>query len=250
MRSTKVEGIILKYKNYDEASRLFTLFTKERGKIKAVAKGVRRITSKRSGSLDLMSHVRVSLVETRGLPLITEVALVDSFDALKGNLKDFSLSFSVLEILDKFFEEEDLNEEAFMLTLGLLRRAGRLTGLKRELSLAYFQFKLLALLGLDPITSFCVKCMKDIDGHSEKVVFNPSEGGVECPYCSGGVKGLSLLNGTLKLISAIKTTQFDNLAFAVISPGNVYELEEMIKVHIEASLNEKLVASKILVGLK
>lgn len=250
MKSSKVEALVLKYKNYSEASRLFTLFTKERGKLKAVAKGVRRITSKRLGVLDLLSHVKMTLVETGGLPLITEVSLVDSFDSLKSDLNDLSLSFSVLETLDKFFEEEDLNEQAFVLSLGLLKRAGRLKGLKRDLSFVYYQYKLLILMGLDPILGFCVRCLRDLDFEADAPVFNSNEGGLVCSSCGRYIHGVKLSPESLNLIRLIKSSQFDGLPFSFISPRSVCELEELTKHHIEVSLNETLVSQKILSGVK
>jgi len=72
MRGFKTEGIVLKRRNFGEADRILTVFTKDRGKISVLAKGVRRITSRRAGNVELLNRVSIFLHQTRGMPILTE----------------------------------------------------------------------------------------------------------------------------------------------------------------------------------
>jgi len=79
MRSYKTEGIVLKRINYGEADRILTIYTKRHGKIRAIAKGVRKLTSRKAGSLELFNNVVLFLVKGKNLDIITEAQTVDLF---------------------------------------------------------------------------------------------------------------------------------------------------------------------------
>ncbi|MBI4091250.1 DNA repair protein RecO, partial [candidate division WWE3 bacterium] len=84
------EGIVLKVRNHKEADKIVTLYTKKEGKMDFLAKGVRRINSRRSGSLDIINKIKFEYVSGQFLPVITEVEFLESFRALKKNLESLS----------------------------------------------------------------------------------------------------------------------------------------------------------------
>ena len=101
-RSRILTGIILKRLNLREADRIITLFTETEGKVSLVAKGVRKITSRKSGSLEQFNQVRISVVKGRGdLDIITEVQAENTFPSWRNFLGRVTLGYQLCEVVDK-----------------------------------------------------------------------------------------------------------------------------------------------------
>lgn len=120
MRQRKVTGIVLKRVNFREADKIFTILTREEGKISVVAKGVRRIKSRRAAHLELFNLVQISLHEGRGMPLVTEAKLQDSFPEAKADLKTSGYFFYLAEVVDKLLPDNQPHPEVFDLLLSTL----------------------------------------------------------------------------------------------------------------------------------
>lgn len=113
MRGYKTEGIILKRVNFGETDRLLTVFTKHDGKIKALAKGIRQVKSRKAGNLELFNQVIVYLASGRNFEIITEAALVNGFTCQKESLAWVSLAFEVSEVTDRLTAERVANRRIF-----------------------------------------------------------------------------------------------------------------------------------------
>jgi len=116
MRKITTEGFVIKNINLKDSDKLFTILTKERGKISAVAKGVRKITSRRGGSLDTLNKVLIQLNTSKsGYYYITEVTATKSYQNIKGNLEKIKQATYVLEFVNKTVYDE--SEEGFVFNL-------------------------------------------------------------------------------------------------------------------------------------
>lgn len=142
MRGYKTEGIVLKRFNFGETDRLLTIFTKHDGKIKAIAKGVRRLKSRKAGDLELFNQLRLVIAEGKNLDMITEVELVQSFSQLRQNLKKVVQAFQIVEALDKLTPEGEPNQRLFALLLASL------TDLDRGQEGIVLEFEIQLLRGL------------------------------------------------------------------------------------------------------
>jgi len=109
----KTEGIILKRKNFGEADKILTIFTKHYGKIKAIAKGIRKITSKKAGTLELFNHCKLVLVKGKDLDIITESQVINNFSSWRGNLNKVGIAWYFCELVDKLTAEEQVNKDIF-----------------------------------------------------------------------------------------------------------------------------------------
>lgn len=112
-RIYKAEGIVLKRRTIGEADRIITLFTKEYGKIKVIAKGVRRITSRRSGHVEVFSHVTITLHRGKNLDILTEAQALPRFGAIRENLQKVSYSYYLCELVDQLTAERQEHPEVF-----------------------------------------------------------------------------------------------------------------------------------------
>lgn len=111
----KTEGIILKQKNFAEADRILTIYTKHYGKIQAIAKGARRITSRKAGSLELFNHCSLVLAKGKNLDIISEVEVVNSFRSWRRDLTKVGIAWYFCELVDKLTPDGQENKGVFEL---------------------------------------------------------------------------------------------------------------------------------------
>ncbi len=145
-KNYKLEGIILKRKNYAEADRLLTIFTKQKGKICCLAKGVRKINSKRAPFLELFNQIRLYLVKGWNFDLISEVELIQNFPHIQRKLTKISQVYWLVELIEKLSAEGQKNLIIYNLLLTYLEKINKENYLPTELMLE-FQKKLLLTLG-------------------------------------------------------------------------------------------------------
>lgn len=105
-RSYSDEAVVLKKQDFGEADRLLTLFSRDRGKVKVLAKGVRRPTSRKGGNLDLLNHVQIFVARGKNLDLVTQAQVVNAFSPLKNDVKNISKAYYLCEITDRLCAEE------------------------------------------------------------------------------------------------------------------------------------------------
>lgn len=143
MRNFKTEGIILKRKNFGEADRILTVFTKKHGKIKVLAKGVRRITSRRGPNVELFNLVTLFIHKGRNFDILTEAQVQNTFPGIRKNLELIGLAYHVCELIDGLCPEHQLHSKVFDLLVKTL------TELENNL-IHEFEVELLIELGFLP----------------------------------------------------------------------------------------------------
>ena len=124
------------------------IFTKKYGKISLLAKGVRKPKSRKRGSLEIFSHIKFSATKGRGLDLIEEVEVINSFPTIRKNLKKVSVAYFLTEVVGRLTQEGEKNEALFNLILDYLRALKTTTSLK-DLRRDYIK-DALVLLGFWP----------------------------------------------------------------------------------------------------
>jgi len=151
--SYRTQAIVLGHIEYGEADRILKLFTMEKGKISAIAKGVRKIRSRKAGHLEPFTHVNLFLAEGRNLDIITQAETVDSYPDLRDNLEGIAYASYVMEVVDRFTYEEGQNVGIFRLLVNTLGRLEKQPN--PETVIHYFEMRLLDLLGFRPLGWRC-----------------------------------------------------------------------------------------------
>jgi DNA repair protein RecO (recombination protein O) len=198
-RSYKTEAIVLRSMRFGEADRVLHLYTLERGRVGAVAKGIRRTKSRFGGRLEPMSHVELVLHEGRGeLQTITGVQLVRPHSSARDGHYRLSVGFVGLEAVLKLFPEQEGNDRAFAALAHLLDEVEARDGRPAldPLVLA-FQLKLLWLAGYLPHLTSCAEC----GAEAGLVGYSPRAGGAVCGNCradaiplsAAGLRGIEAL---------------------------------------------------------
>ncbi|MBI5465119.1 DNA repair protein RecO [Candidatus Gottesmanbacteria bacterium] len=120
MSSFKTDGVILKRTNFGEADKIFTVFTKHYGKLRLLAKGVRKITSKKAPHLEPFSLTRIFVAKGTNLGLVTEAEVVNNFSRLRSDLKKIGLAYQICELTDRLCPDEQVNRSLFELLVNEL----------------------------------------------------------------------------------------------------------------------------------
>lgn len=167
-------AVVLRSWKLGEADRIISLHTHDHGKVRGVAKGVRRTKSKFGARLEPLSHVSVQLYRGRGdLDTITQVETVDRFGSLRDDPDRFARAEAVLEAVDQVSQDREPDR---VLHVMLVRALRTLNEKDSPLVVAAFFLKLLAHEGLQPELHLCVDC-----GSAEQLEsFDFDDGGVRC----------------------------------------------------------------------
>lgn len=144
MQGFRVEGIILKRRDLGEADRILTVFSLQKGKISVLAKGVRRITSRRGGNVELLNRSLMYLHPAKSFLILTEAQVLNTYQKLKENLTLSTYAFHIIELIDKLTAE---NQENRILYEDLVNVLQRLSRNPRQILIRAFEAKILSNLG-------------------------------------------------------------------------------------------------------
>ncbi len=105
--SHRVEAIVLKRHNYSDSDRFITLFSNQKGKISCLAKGVRKISSRKRPALEIGNQVQLMYTQSKSTNILTQAQLINSFPNLKQDLTKITQTYQILEIVDLLTAEEE-----------------------------------------------------------------------------------------------------------------------------------------------
>ncbi len=149
------QGVVLRTYKLGEADRIVVFLTRGRGKVRAVAKGVRKTKSRFGGRLEPTSHVRLLFYEGRELDIVTQAESIDTFRQIRDDLDRLGQAVSMLEACDQLAQEREANARLYEMLVGALRT---LSGEHAPLVVPAFFLKVLALEGFRPQVEGCVAC--------------------------------------------------------------------------------------------
>lgn len=156
------KAVVLKNIIHKDADKIYTLLSQDKGKITGIAKGVRKISSRRSGNLDTLNLVEVHLNPHKsGFNYITEVKTLETYKKAKEKLPLSKQGFYIAELINKFLREDDDAGEVFDLVVSALRNIEQ-DGMNISLAVNKFEIKLMQLLGYQPPNSFLVKWQENV----------------------------------------------------------------------------------------
>ena len=178
-RLYRVEAIVIRRRDWDEADRLLTLYSREQGKFQAVAKGARKPSSRKAGHLELFSRSRLLVARTRSIDIITQAETIEPYVRMRESLESSTLAHYFAELLDRFTGESESDQGLFE----LLSQALMWLCEPHDASLVarYYELRLLELAGFGPELHRCPRCDRKLE--PVRNYFSPSFGGVLCPEC-------------------------------------------------------------------
>jgi DNA repair protein RecO (recombination protein O) len=185
------EGVVLRTIKLGEADRIVTVFTQGHGRIRAVAKGVRKTTSKFGARLEPTSRIAIQCYQGRELDIVTQAETLEANRVLREEYALFTHAIPMLEAVDQVAQEREPNPALYRMLTGALRT---LAERRTPLVTPAFFWKLLSLEGFHPMLDGCARCGAETEpgGEAELVAFDLDEGGTVCRACArGGGRPLS-----------------------------------------------------------
>ncbi len=245
MASVKTKGIVLKGTNFGEADRILTIFTERYGKIKAIAKGVRKIKSHLAGSLEPFMLVDLQLHEGKTFYIVTGAVIIDEYLALHNDLSKVAKAFFLGELVDKFLEEKQKSLEIFELFLNSLSEVD--DGLPGALIQA-FQLKLIEFSGFQPELFVCTDCKEKISSGGN--YWNSESGGVVCDNCGKNSQLKFVSDEVIKLFRFIEENSTHQIVKLKIQQTVEEEAEGLLNDYIYSVLERELKSQKFLKQIK
>jgi DNA repair protein RecO (recombination protein O) len=237
-RSIRAHAIVLRHADWGEADRLITLYTREQGKLRAIAKGARKITSRKAGHLEPFTQVKLQLARGRDLFIVTQADTLEAYLPLRETLVLTGNASYVVELLDRFvYEDEGANPTLFRLLADTLKRLS--TNEDIWLAVRYYEMRLLDYLGFRPQLFECANCGREIK--AEEQFFSYSAGGVICPRCGRGLPNLRPISvETLKYLRHFQRSSYGEAARARPTVDVRAEAESLMQGYFTYLLEREL----------
>ena len=180
----KSEAVILDSIRWKESSKIVTMFSREWGLIKVIARGVYRNKSLFAGKLESLNRVEtiINSRQSRSLQILTEADVIDSFNAVRLDLDRLPYAFAILELIRQTIQESH-TDTVFYDFIIILLEAIKITK-KPAIVFCYFLLKLVSFLGFKPNLNYCQSCQQNPS--SENVYFSMDNGTIYCQDCAEG----------------------------------------------------------------
>jgi DNA repair protein RecO (recombination protein O) len=237
--SLKTEAIVLRGIRYGEADRVLHLYTPERGRVGAIAKGVRRTRSRIGGALEPFSDVQLVLAVGRTWDVVTSSSLEDPHLGLRNDLHSTAAAWYVVELADRFCEGAADSHEAFRLLAQALSALDAGEAVSREVVARWFELALLDAMGFRPELASCLECGARIE--PEGNAFSPVGGGVLCPQCTSPPLGARPISAdALKILRHLQRSALVGVIRLRLTPMAHREVERLLHATVSAVLEREL----------
>ncbi len=220
-RVYRAEGMVLRRIDYGEADRILTIFTREQGKIRAIAKGARKTTSRLAGYIELLNRTHFMLATGRDLDIVTQGEIRERYEHLSRTYWHATAGYYIAEAIDRALEDREPQTAVYTLACATLHRLNEDAAAwlsdpvpsnkagpaaRGWAAVRNFEIQLLDLLGYRPSFHHCVVC-ESVLQPVEQNGFNAELGGAVCPTCARyAQRTLPLL--TLKVLRLIQVTEW------------------------------------------
>jgi DNA repair protein RecO (recombination protein O) len=185
MARFQTEGIVLKHFDLGEADKIITFYTRDKGKVRAVARGVRKVKNRLSGLVLPFSYNEIKIYRGRSIDQINHIESKYSFGELRGDLAKMAYASYMAEVVEKVGKEDNPNMMLFSLLLAAYYQILEITdkqAYRLELVNLKFKTNLLSVLGFKPELKLCIECESEIKLRTNNF-FSISRGGTICNSC-------------------------------------------------------------------
>jgi DNA repair protein RecO (recombination protein O) len=246
-RVYKTEAIVLRQRKLGEADKIVTLFSPNKGKLDAVAKGVRRTRSRLAGHLEPLTHGSYLLAEGRDLDIVTQAETIDGYAGLREELERLSRGLYCAELVDRLLPERSEAHPVFRLladTLSILSKSGQL-----DIAVRSFETRLLDELGYRPRLDVCAVCDRRLEATTN--YWSSAAGGLVGPECTENLVQLQPIsvNG-LKVLRLLQQSGFAGAARVKLNPELGREVEGCLSEQLRYVLEREVRSARFVESLR
>jgi DNA repair protein RecO (recombination protein O) len=236
--SFRAEAVILRHSDWGEADRMLVIYTRQKGKVRAVAKGARKMRSRKAGHIEPFMHVSLQLAKARGPLIVTDAETIDAYQPLREDLVRTGYAAYVIELVDRFtYEDESENTVIFGLLTDTLKRIAN--NPDPWLAVRYYEVRLLDSLGFRPQLFNCVNCQAEIQAEAQ--FFSAMQGGVLCPRCGPGLQAVwNVSEAALKYLRHLQRSGYKDAARSRPTPAVQKEMETLMQAYFTYLLEREL----------
>lgn len=240
------EAFVITQVDFSEADRLYTIFTRKKGKVKAFARGVRKSKSRKAGHLQSLSLIHLMLAKGKTFWVITQADTIHAYAPIKNDLTKTARALYVFELLNRFAPENEPIVSLFNLVKETLDRIEKETDL--FLVIKFFEFRLLKNSGYMPNLVTCVHCGEEILPQDQ--YFSAEQGGVICPKCGLQVHAARRISlPALKYFRFIQRSSYHDLMKAKPTKEIQHEMDSLMLYYLtyitEKALNTPIFIHQI-----
>lgn len=232
----RTEGIVLKEIRYKDTSKILTIFTREHGKISAMARGAYKPRSGLIANTQLFSHNEYEMYKGKNFYYINQGHVIDSFYSIRENMDRVSYGYYMLEMIDKSLEEDENSEKIFQLLEKGLEILSRLEEDFLKFIVGY-ELKFISFLGYRPVIDKCVACSGKIDSRSK---FSIKNGGIICSNCfSEDYLARKIDRNIYNSINDFLYTRLEDIGKINISENSLCRLHSILVDYILYNIDRK-----------
>ncbi len=237
-RIRKVEALVISHRDFGEADRTVKLFTREEGKLTAIAKGARRIRSRKAAHLEPFTHAALVLAVGRNFWIVTQADTLSDFPAIRADLQKTGQASYVLELVDQISADFQADSSMYRLLLETLRRLEKSTDAFNLI--LYYELRVLDRAGFRPEIFKCVGCGKEIQ--AEDQFFSATQGGVLCPRCGAASIEKTIPAGieSLRYLRHFQRSAYRKIADVEISGKTRAALRRVLDFYIASVTDRRL----------
>ena len=246
-RLYRVLAIVLKRRDMGEADRLLTVLTRDRGKLTLLAKGVRRVASRKAGHIEPFTEVDILIARGRTFHLVTQAETTAAHRRLREDLWLSAWAYYVAELVDAFTQDDDPHELLFDLLAETLARLETTTD--PALVARYFELHLLSFVGYQPQLFRCLECGELLEPQVN--FFSLESGGVFCPAHGVNRPGTAALPlPELKVLRFLQSRPWEQVAQLTLSPVVADHVETLLAQFITHQLEHNVRSAAFLDRLR
>ncbi len=242
-RTYKTEAIVLKHADLGEADRILTLYTPNYGKIKAVAKGVRKMKSKLGGHVEPLTQCSLMLSKGRNLEIVSQGQCLESFIEIRNDLWLTAQALYLAELTDSFTFEHIENYPVYRLLLDALHQIPETPSI--EILFRFYEIQLLGHMGYQPQLFKCLNCNNALEPVEN--YFSISGGGILCSQCAHTEASVHpVAVNTLKVLRLLQRGDYATAVRLQLNPALFRELELTMRDYIRYLLEKDLKSTSFL----
>ena len=179
----RTKGFFLKEEERGEVDRLFTVFTRDFGKLRIFGKAIRKIKSKLRAGTKIFSISEIEFIQGKTHKTLTDTVLIDRFKNIKESPEKLEIAFQIAETMDSLLGEEEKDDEIWQLLKETIQRLDNCSLEVKNYLLIYYYFfwNFVSILGYKPELYHCSVCQKKLFPHN--LHFSSKEGGIVCESC-------------------------------------------------------------------
>lgn len=242
-RVYRTEAIVLSRFDLGETDRIFTLLTRDRGKIRAIAKGARRPTGKLAPSLEYFTRSRMILSRGRDLDVITSVEVIERPEGLGERIEAFSHACHLAEVTNRLIPDDENVPEVYRLLAAALSELGQ-SG-QPWLLARWYEMALLALTGYRLDLYRCVGCGAELQ--AEPNTLGIRSGGILCPDCRPGEpNGRVMSVNAQKILRSLDRNGMSEIRRIGLDPTLANEIEAILSIYVRSIAERDFTSLEVL----